>query len=59
MNENQLRDKEKSLSVKYSPVPEFVTCPKCAEEIELWSGSIETICFFCGHKVFKRETTVH
>ena len=45
--------------VKYSPVPDFITCPACGYEIELWSGGDETRCLFCGHKVFSRELTVH
>ncbi|MCL4476675.1 MAG: hypothetical protein M1508_10685 [Nitrospirae bacterium] len=48
--------KEKSACAeKYSPFPEFITCPKCREEIELWTDEEETVCFFCGYKVFKNE----
>lgn len=46
-------------SVKYSPVPEFVTCLRCGEEVELWTDEEETTCFFCGHRVFRKEMTVH
>jgi rRNA maturation endonuclease Nob1 len=46
-------------SVKTFPVPEFITCPKCGGEIELWSDEERTECFFCGHKVFKKENIVH
>ena len=60
MTENRTKDKGKNpCSVKYAPVPEFVTCPKCGEEIELWSDEEETVCVFCGHKVIKMETRVH
>ena len=60
MKENHSKQKGKSrCSVKYLPVPDFITCPKCGEEIELWSDEDETVCFFCGHKVFKKEMTIH
>jgi len=57
---NNLKHKEKSpCSVKIAPVPEFITCPKCGGEIELWSNEYLTACFFCGHKVFKKENIIH
>lgn len=57
---DDLKPKEKNLcSVKIMPVPEFLTCPKCGGEIELWSEEYETVCFFCGHKAFKKENIVH
>jgi DNA-directed RNA polymerase subunit RPC12/RpoP len=61
MKDKTLKHKEdKPCSVKYAPAPEFVTCPNCGFEIELWLENEETTrCMFCGHKVFKRETTVH
>ena len=45
--------------VRYSPVPEFITCPYCGFEMELWSGEEETRCLVCGHRFFRREATVH
>ncbi len=60
MKDDCSKDKEKNLSVvKYSPVPFFVTCPECGLEIELWTGYEETVCLYCGNKVFSREATVH
>jgi hypothetical protein len=60
MKEDRVNQKRRNpCSVKYEPAPEFITCPKCGEEIELWSDDEETICLFCRHKVFKRETTIH
>lgn len=44
---------------KYTPIPEFATCPQCGDEIELWSDEEETSCFSCGYRVFKNERTVH
>lgn len=46
-------------SVKAQAVPEFVTCPGCGGEVELWTDEDETACFFCGYKVFKKEKIVH
>jgi len=52
--------KEKSpCSIKNTPLPEFVTCPECGGEIELWSDEYETVCLFCGHKAFKKENIIH
>jgi DNA-directed RNA polymerase subunit RPC12/RpoP len=60
MMREQIKEKQKSpCSVKYAPVPEFITCPKCGEEIELWSDEEETACLFCGHRAFKKEMTLH
>ena len=60
MKTNRLKEKQKSpCSVKYTPVPEFITCPKCGEEVELWSDEGETVCLFCGHKMFRKESTIH
>lgn len=61
MKENTSKHKEKSRSSgKSAAVPEFLTtCPACGGEIELWSGSQETVCIFCQLKVFDKETTVH
>ena len=55
-----IKQKEKSPSiVKIAPVPEFITCPKCGGEIELWSDEYLTVCLFCGHKAFKKEDIIH
>ena len=57
---DNLKHKEKSpCSVKITPVPEFITCPKCGGEIELWSYEYLTSCFYCGHKVFEKENIIH
>ncbi len=55
----------KDLRSKYSSredivlIPEFVTCPKCGGEIGLWTGSILTICWFCGFHAFKKEAIIN
>jgi len=54
------KDNVKGLgSVRYSPVPEYITCPHCGFEMELWSGEERTRCLVCGHRFFGREATVH
>jgi primosomal protein N' len=40
-------------------VPEFITCPACGLEMDLWFDEEETRCFFCGYRFFRRESTVH
>jgi hypothetical protein len=54
---NNIYDDE--YSIKMESVPESVTCPKCGGEIGLWTGSILTICWFCGFHVFKKETIIN
>lgn len=51
--------KNKGARVRYSPAPEFITCPRCGFEMELWSEGEETRCLVCGHRFFKREATLH
>lgn len=41
------------------PLGNFVTCPICGFEIEVWTEEEETICFVCGFKVFKKEAIIH
>ncbi|MCL4537576.1 MAG: hypothetical protein M1610_08300 [Nitrospirae bacterium] len=40
-------------SIKYAPVPEIIACPKCKEEIELWSDEDEAACHSCGYVFLK------
>ena len=57
MKNHQYKDDKDSITLE--PIPESVTCPKCGGEIGLWTGSILTICWFCGFHVFKKETIVN
>ena len=41
------------------PLGNFITCPICGFEIEVWTEEEETICFICGFKLFKKETIIH
>ncbi|GAB4484153.1 MAG: hypothetical protein OHK006_07640 [Thermodesulfovibrionales bacterium] len=60
MKETDCRTRVKSpCAVTARAVPEFVTCPECGGEVELWTDEDETACFFCGYKVFKKEKIVH
>jgi DNA-directed RNA polymerase subunit RPC12/RpoP len=38
------------------PKPEYVKCPNCGREIELWSDEFRGECKSCGKKVFKEES---
>jgi hypothetical protein len=40
-------------------IPQSVTCPKCGGGIGLWTGSILTICWFCGFHAFKKEMIIN
>ncbi len=58
--EKQQKGKSKTgHTVKYAKVPEFITCPRCGLEMELWSEVYETRCIVCGHRFFRREATIH
>ena len=55
-----LKTKDKSpLQRENYTGPEYITCPKCGGEIELWSYESLTVCLFCGHQVFKKENILH
>ncbi len=54
-----MQNRKSPCSVKESPVPEFIACTKCGDEVELWTDEEETVCSSCGHKVFKRGSTTH
>lgn len=60
MQDNDFMQKEKSpCSTKKAPLPEFISCVKCGEEVEIWSDEDETHCPACMSKVFKKEAIVH
>ena len=46
-------------STKPPPLPHIITCPKCGFDMELWTEEYETRCMNCGHRFFRRESTVH
>jgi rubrerythrin len=54
-----IKGKEKDGGGKYPAVSEFITCPVCGFEMDIWSDEEETRCIICGYRFFKRETTVH
>jgi len=33
------------------PKPEYVACPNCGSDVEIWSDENETECLNCGSKV--------
>lgn len=60
MKDNSVRKQEKSAcSERLVAVPEFITCPKCGGEVELWTDEDDTSCYFCGHRVFRKERILH
>ncbi|MCL5264929.1 MAG: phosphohydrolase [Chloroflexi bacterium] len=38
-----------------SPVPEYIECPWCKGEVEIWSDEIKTTCPNCKATVFKNK----
>jgi rubredoxin len=54
-----IKDGGSSGSVRCPEVPEFITCPACGFEMDLWFGEEETRCVLCGYRFFRKEATVH
>jgi primosomal protein N' len=54
-----MKNEGDAVGVRCPSVPEFITCPTCGLEMELWSAEEETRCVFCGYRFFRRELTVH
>jgi predicted amidophosphoribosyltransferase len=43
------REEKSPCSVKNAPMPETVSCPRCAGAIEVWTDEQEAICDNCGY----------
>lgn len=53
-------NEEKSpCTIKSMPIPDSITCPKCGNEVEIWTDEEETACRFCSFRIFKKELTIH
>lgn len=60
MQNDDLRNKGKGqCSIETIIVPEFLTCPKCGEEVELWTDEDETLCPLCLYRLFRKECIIH
>jgi DNA-directed RNA polymerase subunit RPC12/RpoP len=61
VRKKRLSPREKhTIGMRIDMVQDLVAvCPKCGGEIGLWSEDKETVCIFCDHKLFERESTVH
>ena len=38
------------------PKPEFMECPGCHEEVEIWSDEIRAVCPKCGKSLMPAES---
>jgi ribosomal protein S27AE len=38
------------------PKPEYQKCPKCGEEVEIWTDEVKAVCGKCGQEVLRGET---
>ena len=59
MQGNNRKQELSDCSLKLAPMPEFVSCPVCGHEVELWTHEDDTACLFCGHRLFRKERTLH
>lgn len=57
--EPERHGKKETLRPKYPTLPEVITCPECGFDMELWNDEYETKCMNCGHRFFRRESTIH
>src|SRR3989338_2133618 len=37
------------------PQPEYMKCPKCGEEVEIWTDEVKTTCPKCKSPVMRKE----
>ncbi|MCX8162517.1 MAG: hypothetical protein N3E44_05990 [Candidatus Bathyarchaeota archaeon] len=37
------------------PIPEYIECPNCGSEIEIWSDEDEATCSSCGAVAVRRQ----
>lgn len=37
------------------PIPEYIECPNCGSEVEIWSDEDETRCSSCGATVVREQ----
>jgi transcription elongation factor Elf1 len=44
-------------SVKNAPMPEAVSCPRCAGTVEVWTDEEEATCGNCGQEVYRRTVS--
>jgi len=39
------------------PRPEYINCPDCGREVEIWTDELKAACLGCGNKVFQVQQT--
>jgi DNA-directed RNA polymerase subunit RPC12/RpoP len=59
MKGKRVREEKKVRSLEHPSLPGIITCPRCGFDMELWTDEYETRCMNCGHRFFRRESTVH
>ena len=37
------------------PRPEYINCPECGKEVEIWTDELKVTCPGCGNKVFRAQ----
>ncbi len=37
------------------PRPEYINCPDCGAEVEIWTDELKAICSSCGNKVYRAQ----
>lgn len=37
------------------PIPEYIPCPRCGQEVEIWSDEVKGLCTQCKLPVFREK----
>ncbi len=37
------------------PTPEYISCPNCGDEVEVWTHEVSRACSKCGTRVFREQ----
>lgn len=43
----------------YESFSEYLTCPGCSEDVDIWTDEEKTRCLFCGFNIFRKEALIH
>ncbi|MDP2729548.1 MAG: hemerythrin domain-containing protein [Dehalococcoidales bacterium] len=43
-----------SLTIR-EPIPEYINCPNCSTEVEIWTDELKATCSKCGEKVYRAQ----
>jgi hypothetical protein len=58
--DDKMHQKGKSAcSLKNLPTPELIPCPRCGDELEIWTDEEETVCQTCRHTILRKLSPMY